>query len=73
MLTAYKFRMYPNEEQKELFSRYFGCSRVMWNKGHKNDKQREGLNCYDTSRFLRELKQKGECEWLKEAVQIVRW
>ncbi|MCL5009420.1 MAG: helix-turn-helix domain-containing protein [Candidatus Parvarchaeota archaeon] len=28
MLTAYKFRVYPNEEQKETFSRYFGCSRA---------------------------------------------
>jgi hypothetical protein len=27
MLTAYRFRLYPNEEQKEIFSRYFGCSR----------------------------------------------
>jgi transposase len=28
MLTAYKFRLYPNKEQKETFSRYFGCNRV---------------------------------------------
>ncbi|MCL4398371.1 MAG: helix-turn-helix domain-containing protein [Candidatus Parvarchaeota archaeon] len=30
MLTAYKFRLYPNEEQKETFSKYFGCNRVIW-------------------------------------------
>jgi putative transposase len=32
MLIAYKFRLYPNEKQQELFSKYFGCSRVVWNK-----------------------------------------
>ncbi|MCL4376573.1 transposase [Candidatus Parvarchaeota archaeon] len=77
MLTAYRFRLYPNEKQQELFSRYFGCSRVVWNKAlelresyykeHKNDKQKKGLNYYDTARFLRELKQKEEYKWLKEA------
>ncbi len=77
MLTAYKFRLYPNKDQKEMFSKYFGCSRVVWNKAlelrenyykeHKNDKQKKGLNYYDTARFLRELKQKEEYNWLKEA------
>ena len=28
---AYKFRLYPNEEQKQLFSKTFGCSRAIWN------------------------------------------
>ena len=28
---AYKFRMYPNEEQKHFFSKTFGCSRAIWN------------------------------------------
>ncbi len=77
MLTAYKFRLYPNKDQKEMFSKYFGCTRVVWNKAlelresyykeHKNDKQKKGLNYYDTARFLRELKQKEEYKWLKEA------
>ncbi len=77
MLTVYKFRLYPNEEQQELFSKYFGCSRVAWNKAlelrenyykeHRNDKAKKGLNYYDTARFLKELKQKEEYKWLKEA------
>ena len=77
MLTAYKFRVYPNNEQKETFSKYFGCSRVVWNKAlelreeyykeHKNDSSKKGLNYYDTARFLKELKQKEEFKWLKEA------
>ncbi len=76
MLTAYRFRLYPNKEQIETFSKYFGCSRVVWNKAlelresyhkeHKNDSSKKGLNYYDTARFLKELKQKEEFKWLKE-------
>ena len=28
---SYKFRLYPTEEQKVLFSKTFGCSRAIWN------------------------------------------
>lgn len=28
---AYKFRLYPNEEQKQFFAKTFGCSRAIWN------------------------------------------
>ena len=28
---AYKFRLYPNDEQKQLFAKTFGCSRAIWN------------------------------------------
>jgi transposase len=45
MLKAYKYRLYPNEEQKEYFSKCFGCSRFVYNKSqwkervfHKIDK-----------------------------------
>ena len=27
MLRAYKFRLYPNREQKEYFAKCFGCAR----------------------------------------------
>ena len=76
MLTAYKFRLYPNEEQQTLFSKYFGCNRVIWNKAlelrekyykrHKNENGKKGLNYYDTARFLTILKKKEEYKWLKE-------
>lgn len=29
---AYKFRLYPNEKQKEYFSKCFGCVRFLYNK-----------------------------------------
>ena len=28
---SYKFRLYPNEAQKQLFAKTFGCSRAIWN------------------------------------------
>ncbi|GHP56346.1 transposase [Helicobacter pylori] len=31
MLNAVKFRIYPNAQQKELISKHFGCSRVVYN------------------------------------------
>ena len=31
MLYTYRFRLYPNEEQKIYFSKCFGCTRFLWN------------------------------------------
>ena len=31
MLRAYKFRLYPNREQKEYFAKCFGCTRFIYN------------------------------------------
>ena len=31
MLSAYKYRIYPNNEQKIAFSKYFGCVRHEYN------------------------------------------
>ena len=32
MLKAYKYRIYPTEEQKEFFAKTFGCVRFVYNK-----------------------------------------
>ena len=29
---AYKFRLYPNEKQKEYFAKTFGCTRFIYNR-----------------------------------------
>ena len=31
MLKAYKYRMYPNKEQREYFVKCFGCTRLLIN------------------------------------------
>ena len=33
MLKAYKYRIYPNSEQQELFAKHFGCVRHVYNWG----------------------------------------
>ena len=30
-IKAYKFRIYPNETQKELIEKTFGCTRFVYN------------------------------------------
>ncbi len=32
MLKAYKFRLYPNKEQRQYFAKCFGCTRFIYNK-----------------------------------------
>lgn len=32
MLVAYKYRLYPNKEQQEYFSKCFGCTRFIYNR-----------------------------------------
>ncbi|MCI9070861.1 MAG: helix-turn-helix domain-containing protein, partial [Clostridium sp.] len=32
MLKAYKYRMYPTNEQKLYFAKTFGCTRFIYNK-----------------------------------------
>lgn len=64
MLIAYKYRMYPNKEQKEYFSKTFGCVRFIYNR-----------MLSDKIEYYKETKQKlnntpaqykKEFEWLKE-------
>ncbi len=70
ILRAYKFRIYPNEIQKEQLAKTFGCARFVYNyylnkkiKLYK-DKQ-ESLSKIDCNNHLnRELKK--ELIWLKE-------
>lgn len=61
---AYKFRIYPNAEQKVLFAKTFGCVRFVYNR-----------MLADKIKYYEETKQKlnntpaqykAEFEWLKE-------
>ena len=72
---AFKFRLYPNVEQRIGLARQFGCARFVYNHflrqridyyaAHKGE-QKQGLNYSDTARALVELKQQPETEWLGE-------
>lgn len=69
MEKAYKFRLYPNTEQKELLSKTFGCARFVYNyyldrriKTYQQNKTTMNYNA--CSADLTKLKQ--EKPWLKE-------
>ena len=70
MLRAYKYRIYPTEEQKVLFAKTFGCVRYVYNWGLdiKSRLYKEsGFNISKRAlqdKFVSE--QKKENEWLKE-------
>lgn len=64
ILKAYKFRLYPDDEQQVFFAKSFGCVRFIWNK-MLSDK----IEHYEATKT--ELKNtpaqyKKEFEWLKE-------
>ena len=70
MLRAYKYRIYPTEEQKVLFAKTFGCCRFVYNwalnlknTAYKERKETLG-NVYLTNLMKSELKT--EHEWLSE-------
>lgn len=70
-LKAFKFRLYPSEEQREQLARQFGACRFVWNYYLRQRidyyaETGEGLNYYDNSRDLTQLKRKSEYEWLRE-------
>ncbi len=64
MLKAYKYRIYPNQEQQEYFAKTFGCTRFIYNKmlADKIDHYKE------TKLMLKNTpaQYKKEFVWLKE-------
>lgn len=66
---AYKYRIYPNKQQKIQIAKTFGCTRFVYNhyldariKAYEADKTT--LNYYDCANDLKNLK--SEYDWLKE-------
>lgn len=73
---AFRFRIYPTQAQERELAKQFGASRFVYNHflrqridfyaTHKGGKK-QGLNYFDTSRRLTELKKQPEFKWLKES------
>ena len=64
MLKAYKYRLYPNLEQREYLVKTFGCTRFIYNK-----MLADKIECYkETGEMLKNTpaQYKKEFEWLKE-------
>ncbi len=69
MLKAYKYRIYPNKEQKLYFAKTFGCTRFIYNKmltdRIKSYKENKDLDIKQ-SKYPTPAQYKKEFEWLKE-------
>lgn len=68
---AYKFRLEPNEEQKSLLAKYFGCTRFVYNhflseRKTQYDETHKSDNYYAQAKKLTELKKDEEHAWLNE-------
>ncbi|NJI82182.1 IS200/IS605 family element transposase accessory protein TnpB [Clostridioides difficile] len=68
-MRAFKFRIYPNQTQKEIIEKSFGCSRFVYNRmlalqKEKYENEGESYSKYDLIKKLPSLKK--EYEWLKE-------
>ena len=61
---AYKFRLYPSDEQKQLFAKTFGCSRAIWNM-MLSDKIKHYEETKETL-YNTPAQYKKEFPWLKE-------
>ena len=70
MYKAYKYRIYPNKQQKELIRKTFGCCRFVYNqtlayKKELYEKEKKSVSKIDCNNYCnRELKK--TYEWLKE-------
>ena len=70
MLKAYKYRIYPNNEQKVQIAKTFGCCRFVYNqtlayRKERYEKEKKSLSKTDCNNYCnRELKK--EYGWLKE-------
>ncbi len=70
MLRAYKYRIYPTDEQKILFAKTFGCCRFVYNWGLTMkkevwEKEKKSISKFDLHKIL-SAQLKKENEWLKE-------
>jgi putative transposase len=72
---AYKYRVYPTEEQKHVLARTFGCARFVYNWAlrHKTDafyQEQKRLYYKDLSEALTLLKQQDGYSWLAEVSSV---
>jgi len=69
MLKAYKYRIFPSEEQKDQLQRYFGVVRLVYNLGLETKtvayaSNKKSISKYDLIKQLPELKE--EFDFIKE-------
>jgi putative transposase len=73
---TYRFRVYPNKEQRPHLARTFGCARYVYNWGKELRTNAyhgdgESLSYTDTAKRLTKLKKDEDHEWLQEVSAVV--
>ena len=68
---SYKFKIAPDNEQKELLAKHFGACRFVFNRYLNSRKEtyleeKKSLNYYDNANDLTVLKKDEQFVWLKE-------
>jgi len=71
MLKAYKYRIYPSQEQKDTMAKIFGQVRFVYNLGLETKisayvGNKKNLKCFDLNKQITELKNT-DAPWLKES------
>jgi putative transposase len=72
---AYKYRVYPTDEQKHVLARTFGCARFVYNwalrqKTNAFYQEQQRLSYKDLSKALTRLKQQDDYSWLAEVSSV---
>ena len=70
MNKGVKFRIYPNKQQKELFQKTFGCTRLVYNKALAMRKKDKSVRYKETSACLTVWKKQEDLSFLKEPDSI---
>jgi putative transposase len=75
MLKAYKFRLYPTEEQKQFFNQCIGNARFVYNhclslRKTLWENERKSISIKELSKHITDLKKYQEYEWLKKSDSI---
>lgn len=75
MKKAYKYRIYPTDDQKEMLEKTFGACRWLYNYSlfkikDKWENDKEKINISDIQKEIPILKNNPETEWLKEVPSI---
>ena len=70
MLKAYKYRIYPTNEQKEQIAKTFGCCRFVYNRTlayrkEAYEKEKKNVNKTNCNNYCNQVLKK-EYGWLKE-------
>jgi putative transposase len=72
---AYRFRLYPTDEQRTALAKTFGCARYVYNwaldlRTQSYCEEGKSVSYTDTSKALTKLKRDEDHEWLKEPSSV---